>query len=73
MRIETASVPVEEDKSEIIQPEISPQFTAQEVVDEEPSPRVRLGQPTDAFSRETLENEAPVGSDENPIVQYGKQ
>jgi len=39
----------------------------------EPTPRVRIGEPSDAFSRETLENEAPVGSDENPIVQYGKQ
>ena len=39
----------------------------------EAAPRLRIGESSDAFSRETLENEAPVGSDENPIVQYGKQ
>ena len=39
----------------------------------EPPAKIHLGEPTDPFSRDTLQNEAPVGSDENPIVQYGKQ
>jgi cell division transport system ATP-binding protein len=33
----------------------------------------RFAEPQDAFARETLENAAPLGSDENPIVQYGKK
>jgi cell division transport system ATP-binding protein len=43
----------------------------------EPSPqnktKTRFAEPQDAFARETLENAAPLGSDENPIVQYGKK
>ena len=58
-RVETGSTPAAE--------------SVKEIIAEEPAPRVRIGEPSDAFSRETLENEAPVGSDENPIVQYGKQ
>jgi cell division transport system ATP-binding protein len=36
-------------------------------------PRVRLRDPQDAITREALGNHAPLGSDENPIVQYGKR
>jgi cell division transport system ATP-binding protein len=35
--------------------------------------KTRFAEPQDAFARETLENAAPLGSDENPIVQYGKK
>jgi cell division transport system ATP-binding protein len=35
-------------------------------------PRMRLRDPQDAITREALGNHAPLGSDENPIVQYGK-
>ena len=37
------------------------------------SNKTRFAEPQDAFARETLENAAPLGSDENPIVQYGKK
>jgi cell division transport system ATP-binding protein len=35
--------------------------------------KTRFAEPQDAFARGTLENTAPLGSDENPIVQYGKK
>ncbi len=38
-----------------------------------PKTKNRFAEPQDAFARETLENAAPLGSDENPIVQYGKK
>jgi cell division transport system ATP-binding protein len=40
---------------------------------EEEKPRVRLKEPQDAITRDALGNAAPLGSDENPIVQYGKR
>jgi cell division transport system ATP-binding protein len=36
-------------------------------------PRVRLAEPQDAITRDALGNDALLGSDENPIVQYGKR
>jgi cell division transport system ATP-binding protein len=36
-------------------------------------PRVRMQEPQDSVTREALGNDALLGSDENPIVQYGKK
>jgi cell division transport system ATP-binding protein len=35
--------------------------------------KARYGEPPDAISRQALNNQAPLGSDENPIVQYGRR
>ena len=68
-KIETGNVETEKIEEQRIRPEMLPRkldFAT------EPAPKIQLGEPADAFSRETLQNQAPVGSDENPIVQYGK-
>ena len=67
-RVETQRETLPEENKPELKPELKP-----EVPSEEPTSKVHIGEPSDAFSRETLENEALVGSDENPIVQYGKQ
>lgn len=43
-----------------------------EVAHEAAQPRVRMVEPQDAITRESLGKTAPLGTDENPIVQYGK-
>jgi cell division transport system ATP-binding protein len=35
--------------------------------------KVRVSEPQDAITREALQSGAPLGSDENPIVQYGRK
>lgn len=36
-------------------------------------PRVRIIEPPDTITREALNKPAPMGTDENPIVQYGRK
>ena len=54
----------------------TPGVSSDETASPQPSPQnktTRFAEPQDTMARETLENAAPLGSDENPIVQYGKK
>ena len=65
--VETAHIDEDDTVSAELKDEQSTPLTMPEI------PRAQLRDPQDAITRDALGNHAPLGSDENPIVQYGKR